>query len=94
MKKPNKSIIVQFLTLILLFLLSTMPAYAYENARVFCMCEAGYTKIADYARLPMAFCYQQGILDDSALNVEPNKVITRAEVVEMLCNMLSAAKRL
>ena len=53
-----------------------------------------YTQIADYARVPMAFCYQQGILDDSALNVEPNKVITRAEIAEMLYNMLSAAKRL
>ncbi len=53
-----------------------------------------YTQIADYARVPMAFCYQQGILDDSALNVEPNKVITRAEIAEMLYNMLSAAGRL
>ncbi len=53
-----------------------------------------YTQIADYARVPMAFCYQQGILDDSALNVEPNKVIARAEIAEMLYNMLSAAGRL
>lgn len=53
-----------------------------------------YTQIADYARVPMAFCYQQGILDDSVLNVEPNKVIARAEIAEMLYNMLSAAGRL
>ena len=53
-----------------------------------------YTQIADYARVPMAFCYQQGILDDSALTVEPNKVIARAEIAEMLYNMLSAAGRL
>lgn len=53
-----------------------------------------YTQIADYARLPMAFCYQQGILDDSVLNVEPNKVITRAEIAQMLYNMLLAAERI
>lgn len=53
-----------------------------------------YTQIADYACVPMAFCYQQGILDDSALTVEPNKVIARAEIAEMLYNMLSAAGRL
>jgi len=53
-----------------------------------------YTKIADYARLPMAFCYQQGILDDSALTVEPAKVITRAEIAEMLYNLLAKAEKL
>lgn len=53
-----------------------------------------YTQIADYARLPMAFCYQQGILDDSALNVEPAKVITRAEIAQMLYNMLTVAERI
>lgn len=53
-----------------------------------------YVQIADYARLPMAFCYQQGILDDSALNVEPAKVINRAEIAQMLYNMLTAADRI
>lgn len=52
-----------------------------------------YIQIADYAKLPMAFCYQQGILDDSALNVEPAKVITRAEIAQMLYNMLNAAQK-
>lgn len=51
-----------------------------------------YIQIADYAQLPMAFCYQQGILDDSALNVEPAKVITRAEIAQMLYNMLAKAE--
>lgn len=55
---------------------------------------ADYTQIADYAQLPMAFCYQQGILDDSALNVEPAKVITRAEIAQMLYNMLNVAGQL
>ena len=41
----------------------------------------------------MAFCYQQGILDDSALNVEPAKVITIAEIAQMLYNMLNAAQK-
>ena len=55
---------------------------------------ADYTQIADYARVPMAFCYQQGILDESVLSVEPAKVISRAEIAQMLYNMLNVAKQL
>lgn len=53
-----------------------------------------YTQSAQWARKYLAFCYSCGILDDSALNIEPLKSVTRAEVAQMLFNLLSEAKLL
>ena len=53
-----------------------------------------FTKSAQWARKFLAFCYGSGILDDSALNIEPLKAVTRAEVAQMLFNLLSEAKLL
>ena len=53
-----------------------------------------YIATPEWARQGLAFCYQEGILDDSALNVEPAKAITRGEIALMLHNMLAAAGQL
>ena len=53
-----------------------------------------YTQSAQWARKYLAFCYSYGILDDSALNIEPLKSVTRAEVAQMLFNLLSEANLL
>ena len=53
-----------------------------------------YTKTADWARAPLAFCYDQGILDSSALNINPTQYIKRCEIAQMLYNMLSKANLL
>ena len=52
---------------------------------------ADYTESAQWARKYLAFCYDSGILDDSALNIEPLKAVTRAEVAQMLFNLLGEA---
>ncbi len=53
-----------------------------------------YTKTADWARAPLAFCYDQGILDASALNIQPTVAIKRCEIAQMLYNMLEKANLL
>ena len=51
-----------------------------------------YTQTADWARPAMAFCYKAGILDQSELNVEPLREVSRGEIAKMVCEMLNAAK--
>ena len=53
-----------------------------------------YTKTAEWARAPLAFCYDQGILDASALNIQPTVAIKRCEIAQMLYHMLSKANLL
>ena len=53
-----------------------------------------YTKCADWARSSLAFCYDQGILDASALNIQPTVAIRRCEIAQMLYNMLEKANLL
>ena len=53
-----------------------------------------YTKCADWARSSLAFCYDQGILDSSALNIQPTQEIRRCEIAQMLYNMLEKANLL
>ena len=53
-----------------------------------------YTTAADWARAPLAFCYDQGILDDSELNIQPTVPIRRCEIAQMLYNMLEKANLL
>ena len=53
-----------------------------------------YTKCADWARSSLAFCYDQGILDASALNIQPAAAIKRCEIAQMLYNMLEKANLL
>ena len=53
-----------------------------------------YVTVADWARESVAFCYREGILDQSDLNVEPERAIRRGELAQMLYNMLGSAKLL
>lgn len=53
-----------------------------------------YTKVADWARAPLAFCYDNGILDSSALNIQPTVAIKRCEIAQMLYNLLGKANLL
>ena len=53
-----------------------------------------YTKVADWAKAPLAFCYDRGILDDSVLNIWPTQQIKRCEIAQMVYNMLSKANLL
>jgi hypothetical protein len=50
-----------------------------------------YVTVASWAQSSLAFCYQEGILDQSALNIEPSKEILRCEIAQMLFNMLTQA---
>lgn len=50
-----------------------------------------YVTVASWAQTSMAFCYQEGILDQSVLNIEPVKPILRCEIAQMLFNMLTKA---
>ena len=53
-----------------------------------------YMSTAEWARAPLAFCYQEKILNQAELNIRPLEAITRAEVAQMLCNLLSSANLL
>ena len=53
-----------------------------------------YMTVADWARESVAFCYREGILDQSDLNVEPERAILRGELAQMLYQMLGSAKLL
>lgn len=50
-----------------------------------------YVKTPEWARQELAFCYLNGILDDSALNIEPDAVVTRCEMARMLFCLLGSA---
>ncbi len=50
-----------------------------------------YVSVSDFAQSSMAFCYDQGILDDSAMDILPKQAITRGEVSQMLYNLLDVA---
>ena len=53
-----------------------------------------YRTVVDWARSPMAFCYNANLLDDEALEIEPVKAITRGEIAEMLYRLLDKANLL
>lgn len=53
-----------------------------------------YVKSAEWARQGLAFCYREGILDDSALNIHATEAMTRCEIAQMLFNLLGSAKLL
>ena len=53
-----------------------------------------YVTAADWARAGLAFCYQEGILDDSALEIQPKAAIKRCEIAQMLYHLLGSAQLL
>jgi len=46
---------------------------------------------ASWARAALAFVISEGILDDSDFYIQPTQAITRAEIAEMVYNMLEKA---
>ena len=53
-----------------------------------------YTSAADWARAQLAFCYNQGLLDDSAMDIEPLAAIRRCEIAEILYRLLDKSNLL
>lgn len=53
-----------------------------------------YVTTAAWARQGLAVCYAYGILDGSALEIQPTATIKRCEVAQMLFNLLGAANLL
>jgi hypothetical protein len=51
-----------------------------------------YRTVSDYAREQLAFCYMNGIMDDTEFDIEPKEEVTRAEIAEMLYRMLDRAR--
>ncbi len=53
-----------------------------------------YTTASDWAKPSLAFCYANGILDDSVLNIQPFSPATRGEIAQMLYNLLHKSELL
>lgn len=53
-----------------------------------------YVTTPEWAWEGLAFCYQEGILDDSAMEIQGKTEILRCEIAQMLYNLLSSAKLL
>ncbi|MDR1558268.1 MAG: S-layer homology domain-containing protein [Clostridiales bacterium] len=51
-----------------------------------------YRTIAGWAQSALAFCYAEGILDDSEFDIKPAEDIKRCEVAEMMYRMLRLAE--
>jgi len=51
-----------------------------------------YKSVSDWAASALAFCYDENILDQSELNIQPRNNILRCEIAQMLYSMLEAAK--
>ena len=50
-------------------------------------------KVASYAKEPLAYCYNSGILEVEK-TIQPTKSILRCEIAQMLYNLLGSAKLL
>lgn len=53
-----------------------------------------YTDSDGWARASLAFCYQQNILEQSELKIQPHDLISRCEVAQMIFNMLGVCRLL
>ena len=51
-----------------------------------------YVKASDWAVSSFAFCYDNKILSDDAMEIKPKEAVTRAEIAQMLYNMLTFSK--
>ncbi len=49
---------------------------------------------SEWAREGLAFCYQEDILDQSALEIRPTAAIKRCEIAQMLFNLLGSVNLL
>lgn len=50
-----------------------------------------YMTVPDWAREPLAFCFNEGMLDDSALEINHDTLVTRGEIAHMIYTMLCRA---
>ena len=53
-----------------------------------------YKTVSTWATEGLAFCYDNGILDDSAIKIQPKEAVKRGEIAYMLYNLLKEAKRI
>ncbi|MBQ3134232.1 MAG: S-layer homology domain-containing protein [Oscillospiraceae bacterium] len=53
-----------------------------------------YPAVSSWARASVAFCCRSGIWDNSAWGIQPNKYVSRAEMAQMLYNLLSVCHML
>lgn len=53
-----------------------------------------YVQVAGWAQESMAFCYSSSILDQSALEIQPDTAIKRGEIAQMLFSLLGEANLL
>lgn len=53
-----------------------------------------YVNVSEWAVSSVAFCYEQNILDRSDIEINPKQEITRAEIAQMIYNMLGKAELL
>ncbi len=51
-----------------------------------------YKTVSDWAQCSLAFCYGKKILSNEVLEIKPSECVTRAEIAEILYNMLCLAK--
>lgn len=51
-----------------------------------------YVKASDWAASSLAFCYYKGIFSDDVMEIKSKEAVTRAEVAQMLYNMLLISK--
>lgn len=68
--------------------------YSEDEQRDILAAFADYTTISEWAKKSLAFCYDAGILPGTDMEIEPKKKVTRAEIAEMLYNLLDKAKLL
>jgi hypothetical protein len=47
-----------------------------------------YKTVSDWAQSSLAFCYSKKILSNEMLEIKPSEYVTRAEIAEILYNML------
>lgn len=53
-----------------------------------------YVTVASWAQESMAFCYREGILDESVFDIEPKECVLRCEIAQILYNLLEQANLL
>ncbi|MBQ8808437.1 MAG: S-layer homology domain-containing protein, partial [Clostridia bacterium] len=53
-----------------------------------------YVNASDWSQSSLAFCYSEGVLSDEVMDIKPKEAVTRAEIADMLYNMLSVTRLL
>lgn len=51
-----------------------------------------YIKASDWSQTSLAFCYREGVISDDVLDIKPKEFVTRAEIADMLYNVLRIAE--